>query len=465
MLTIGNLFEAGKKDRLKYGILSFVISFLLFAGFNYCNDQLFLYLLIGVPLLFVGMFSIQTMFALSVITIFIDHGVFYFSGAQVMFYLFSLSFILNKKLKLKDLYNPYVGYFLIFLLSVLPSYYNAIDYYQPFVKFLNMIIFFFMITILPYYMDSKKKILKALNLFVLMGLLNSIHVLYLAFNGGGRVFGFTGVVFCDLSCLAFIIVFYRLLTGENKLLNLFLSVLILGGHLSTQTRNSTISLIATTLIMFTLFLFYHNRFSLNLLRSSLRIMAVFAVIVVSILAIAVANPSTFDRVTKEKGGASDDKSERIESLSTIATRYFIWSTAWNAFKAHPYIGIGLYKFSYASKDYNTFDKELFEVYVEGLASHQTEIGLLAETGIVGCLGYLVFIFFIYKRLFRNIRKKYIDKYWNLHLLVFVLNIFIFFAMIMSDAYIISVAIAVWGFILALAIAVERNMQNESLTIC
>lgn len=448
-------------DKFTYGVLSLLITTLLSLGFIRSDNVFMIIASIAIPLIFIALFKTSLLLNASVMMIFIHYEILYFSLAEILLWLSIISIFLTKKIDIRDCFNNYTKYLLVFLVAILPSYYNAITTYQSFLKSMHLVTLLLMISILPYYFNNSKRINHVLNAFLIMGFSNAIHTLYEAITTGERVFGFTGIQFCDLSSFAFLITFYRLLIGEKKLLNIFLSLILLSAHFATQTRNSTLSLIATILIMFTLFIYFHQRFGFKFSNSVFKIVGVFAFIAFSVITIAVVNPSTFSRITQKRVSESGDQAEaQIQELSTVATRYFIWNTAWNAFKAHPYIGVGMYRFQYVSKDYFKYDKDLYERFVVNLTSHQTEIGLLAETGVLGLLGFLIFQFLTYLRLWTVLKNGWHKSTWNLHFLIIILNIYMFFAMVMSDAYIAYSSIVVWGLVLSLAIANENSIKRN-----
>jgi len=448
-------------DKFTYGLLSLLITILLSLGFVRSDNVFIIIASIAIPLIFITLFRTSLLLNASVMMIFIHYEIIYFSISEILLWLSIISFFLTKKIDIKDCFNNYTKYLLVFLVAILPSYYNAITTYQSFLKSMHLVTLLLMISILPNYFNNSKRINHVLNAFLIMGFCNAIHTLYEAITTGERVFGFTGVLFCDLSSFAFLIVFYRLLIGEKKILNSVLSLIFFSAHLATQTRNSTISLIATLLIMFALFINYHQRFGLRLSNSIIKIIGVFAFVIISIITVQIINPSTFNRITQNKVSESGDQTEaQVQELSTIATRFFIWNTAWNAFRDHPYIGVGMYRFQYVSKDYFKYDKALYERFVVNLTSHQTEIGLLAETGVLGLLGFLIFQFLTYLRLWKILKYSWYRDNWKMHFLIIILNIYMFFAMVMSDAYIAYSSIVVWGLVLALAIANENNIKRN-----
>ena len=81
---------------------------------------------------------------------------------------------------------------------------------------------------------------------------------------------------------------------------------------------------------------------------------------------------------------------------------FIWHTAINTFSRKPLIGIGLYSFKYTSKEYYTIPKPFFKQYVENRTPHVAYLEVLVESGIIGFLGFLIFLFSVHKLLFKSL---------------------------------------------------------------
>lgn len=83
-------------------------------------------------------------------------------------------------------------------------------------------------------------------------------------------------------------------------------------------------------------------------------------------------------------------------------RYAIWEGAFNMFKDHPLLGVGLgqYKDNYQKKYIlkKARNKKLTH-------AHNNLMQMLAENGIVGCVGFLTLVFYIFGRNISDFIKK------------------------------------------------------------
>ena len=100
------------------------------------------------------------------------------------------------------------------------------------------------------------------------------------------------------------------------------------------------------------------------------------------------------------------------SEDTVSTRLWTWGSAWNAFKEKPILGWGPENFSAAFDKY--FDSRHFvpgknsETWFD--RAHSVVFDYLAETGILGLLGYMsIFIVFYWEMWKTRVRKGAPDK--------------------------------------------------------
>lgn len=83
-------------------------------------------------------------------------------------------------------------------------------------------------------------------------------------------------------------------------------------------------------------------------------------------------------------------------------RYAIWESAFNMFKDHPLLGVGLgqYKENYQKKYILKKAK-----YKKLTHAHNNVMQMLAENGIVGCVGFLTLVFYIFSSNVRDFIKS------------------------------------------------------------
>ena len=83
-------------------------------------------------------------------------------------------------------------------------------------------------------------------------------------------------------------------------------------------------------------------------------------------------------------------------------RYAIWEGAYNMFKDHPVLGVGLgqYKDNYQKKYILKKARERRLTH-----AHNNIMQMLAENGLVGCVGFLTLVFYIFGSNVRDFIKK------------------------------------------------------------
>jgi O-antigen ligase len=170
------------------------------------------------------------------------------------------------------------------------------------------------------------------------------------------------------------------------------------------------------------------------------------------------NPKIENRaiqITKQSGYGIDQQGNVENSLGS---RILIWDTAIRAFEAHPVFGIGVYSFRYSSYQYSQLPKFLYRKFVENLSVHQTHLAVLAETGLIGFLGFAVFIFTLLKLSFRAVRIAR-DEFGRRHALVAAVGVvYCTASMVVTDAWLWGQQIVLLGLVVGSMLAV-RNIGN------
>ncbi|MGC9001062.1 O-antigen ligase family protein [Caldisericum sp.] len=97
--------------------------------------------------------------------------------------------------------------------------------------------------------------------------------------------------------------------------------------------------------------------------------------------------------------------QAFKGEGTVLVRAALWTLAWRLFLSHPFTGIGTGGFARFQEQYlASLGLTLPEEYI-GLSTHNTVLGILAETGIIGFIAYLVYVFVVFK-IFRLLIKLY-----------------------------------------------------------
>jgi len=185
-------------------------------------------------------------------------------------------------------------------------------------------------------------------------------------GGGGdpnlQAAGFVAAMFLDIGLLSV----YR--RGWTRLGLMGAFVLITVAFLATQSRGALISLGVACLAALILFPAQRRR------------LLGFAAVAVAIAAVAVSTtPGALTRITDLGGGTSG--------------RSDIWAAATQVFQQHPIVGVGLNNFPVVEPRFSLLHRNVTRAtYIaeDPYPVHNTYLQLLAETGVVGLLGFLAF---------------------------------------------------------------------------
>ncbi len=349
--------------------------------------------------------SFELTLAATVICLYVDFPLLYFSSAVLFSSFLAVSFIIHRRdIAWKEFANPMTVPILVYGLCIVPSFLNASQPGISLYRLWNVAAFLIVLYTSIAGLRNHAALRKLAALYLGLTCANGVIVIVQSLQGEGRPFGVPGIMYVDYSALGVCIAVAMIVVsrGRTRVYLWFLAGLMTVALILTQTRNTWISC-ATTLAILSAYVIAHPDLA-GLPRKKLVSAAVVAVFGISVLgAIAVSvNPRVEKRaleITPEGSVGSDQSDYKISSLMS---RYFIWDTALNAFLAHPYAGIGVYAFPYSSRYYSTLPEGLYDAYVEGTSPHQTQIAVLTETGIVGMVGYLVFIIAAVRVAFRTI---------------------------------------------------------------
>ena len=152
----------------------------------------------------------------------------------------------------------------------------------------------------------------------------------------------------------------------------------------------------------------------------------------------------------EEGGTSN----------SLVMRVLIWSTAYNAFVAHPIVGIGVYGFPSSSAQYYTFPKLLYDRYVKGLTPHVGYLAVATETGVVGLAGFLFFVIAGIRTVFRPLGE--LSGADRTHSLIFAwVFSYIVLSMFTTDAWLWGQGIVLVGIVLGLSLGAAKESTAKS----
>lgn len=419
-------------------------------------------LVFSIPLLLIFLFSYETTFILFIVSIFLSFTYYFFAIAEVFVIFVFVSLLLSYKFKRDELSNPLTVPFFIFLLSVLPSFINNKAIFQSSLLFYHMLAFFVLFTFIPLTIKSYDQIKKYLDIYLAMACLNGLHIVYLAITTGKRVFGFSGIMFVDLVGIGLAISFYSLLFNpKSRKIYGLVTFILFAALIFTQTRNSWIT--SGLVMIFILIDFIRKSPSLGFSRARVYMGSIFVVIIMVVLVLVLQqlNPGTFSRLSNSDSAKSTEQVyASITDINSFATRFFIWHTAFNAFLAHPVLGIGFYSFRFTSELYSTIDPLLYKLFVQDLPPHTTVLCIMAETGLVGVFGFTVFMMAVLRFIRGAQKKSKTSEQRFFSSIIFWMQIYIIVSMVMTDAWLWGNLMMLWGVILAFAISNSRFISGN-----
>lgn len=373
------------------------------------------------------------------------------------------SFLICYKFHPSEIKNDINKYFAIYLLSILPSYFFSGAVAYSILLSYHLFAFVVIYNIIAIYSDNYEKIHKILKLFVLMAVANAINIIYMAFVTGKRVFGFSGLMYVDIVCVAIIIVFVLLLYyNKDRFQNIICLIFLTIAVVLTQTRGVWVCVGLTIILIIINFVIKSKSLGYNRIKVIFASASLFLAVAIIIAAIYFIFPTAFSRLAAPTIKSNEELAGRITAINSFATRYFIWNTSFNAFKSHPIFGIGIYSFKFVSKMYSTIDPVLFKLFVEALVHHTMVLAVLTETGIVGGLGFLYFFINTIRYARRNVKKSRTREELSYSSIIFWIYIYMCFSFVTSDAWLWGTLIMVWSIINGLSISNYKILESREL---
>lgn len=416
------------------------------------------------PILMLASLNFNLIFMTLTVSLFVNYSFHFFAVSEILSLFVCISFILTHKFYFKELKNGILGFYFFFLLTTIPSYLNTSSFQRTFPLFFHQVAFFLLLLLVPVTITKYDEIKKYLNIYLLFAIINSVNVFFEQMATKQRSFGFAGVMYVDLVGIALVIsvlsVYYF---PKRRMLYSIISLILVIGLIYTQTRNSMLSTSFVLFLMMIHFTFQSSRLGYNRKKVILAIFSLVLGFVLLIFIINSVNPAIFSRLAQNKFKSTLDVANNITDISSFATRFFIWHTAWNAFLAHPFIGIGFYSFPSSSLQYFNLTPFLYYLFVENRTAHTTVLALLSEIGIVGFTGFIFFIVGIFKLLLTSLRSAHTKDELFYSTLFFWLQNYIIVSMIMTDAWLWGNLIILWAILLGFAVVNYRIVFSQNLT--
>lgn len=207
--------------------------------------------------------------------------------------------------------------------------------------------------------------------------LTSVYAVYQGLSGMSRANGFYGHPmtlggwFCIFLPLLLIEFFERKLLGKYYWLAGLAFCICSAGLVFNATRGAWL---AVTIVCTVLLLYYMFKSKRNL--------AVSIIFIALISTVLVNNPKFMHRL---------DTIDDFNKYQSNTERILIWQSAWNMFKDHPVLGVGLgqYTENYREKYVSPLAKEPHLTH-----AHNNFMQMLAENGVVGFAGFVIMFGYI-----------------------------------------------------------------------
>jgi len=422
----------------------------------------YLFLIVSIPILLLASFNIVVSSSLIIVSLFINFNFYYFSISEIFSVFLLVSFLITHKFKLSEINNRIITFLFIFLISVLPSYFNILNNIIAISLSAHLLFFFIVIAVFSLSIKYRKELKTYTMVFLSFALLNSFDVIFTAIFSGKRVFGFTGIMFVDYVGYGIIILFLILLnTNKTKYFYSILFLILSLALIFTQTRSIWIVVLT---VLFSIFI--HSLLRNNFYLVSIRKVIKYSFIVITVLVVLVFslkgyNEDVFKRLEVKKIEQTDDPNRFFLQINSFVTRYFIWSTAWNAFTSNPIIGIGFYSFPFNSHEYSDIEPILYDTYVKNLTPHETFLAVLTESGLIGLAGFLSFLFYTLIYAYRSVKISSDGEERNYSLVIFWLSIYTLLSMIVTDAWLWGHGLMLWSILIGTSIANRRLITSQN----
>lgn len=451
----------------RFNVSFSILIVVLLLGINLIAIQLLsfniIYVLTVLTVLFLCSFNVKLILLLTVLNIFVPYILQIHSSVIVSLFLLLSVVFKYSKFESEKSENPIMLPLIIFVFAAVISLVNSPFDLYVLMDFFNLIAFVLIVFSVPKIVYEEKEMLRLLLIFVLAVFFHSIVVIFNGLTFGGRTFGLLGVFYIDLAGLAFLYSVIFLLYAKRKIKYVYaiLSLTILIGLILTQTRNAWLSTAVGLSFLLIILLFNSKKFLINkriIIFSSI-VLFVTAAIFVSY----ITSSADIDVSRRLETKTNDVKlSENPASVgeNSLVSRLFIWHTAVNAFLKEPVIGIGMYSFKKTSSKYYTIPKPFFKQYVEYKTPHVSYLEIIVETGIVGFILFLFFLFSVHKTLYKIMRSRIHEKNVITTLVIFVSIIYITFSMLMTEAWVYGQYLVWFGIIIGLLVSKMQQVEHN-----
>lgn len=315
------------------------------------------------------------------------------AAGNIFLGILALCFFIQLYKKKINFNQDYKGYFIaigLFIISMLLSALFSGDIIYGLKRWADMWIWRFMpfvvvIFLLNNYFDAKKVMLTGFTGITL----TSVYAVYQGLSGISRANGFYGhpmtlggwlCIFLPLLLIEF---FERKLLGKYYWLAGLAFCICSAGLVFNATRGAWLAVAIVSAVLLIYYMFKNKR--------NLAVSIIFVALISTVL---VNNPKFMHRL---------DTIDDFDKYQSNTERILIWQSAWNMFKDHPILGVGLgqYTENYQQKYISPQAKEPKLGH-----AHNNFMQMLAENGIVGFACFVImFGYIIFKNLITWVKVK------------------------------------------------------------
>ncbi len=449
----------------KAALLLFINLFFLFV-IIISGAKTYLIVVLGfLPILFFCLHNFKILLLILPVLFFIKANLLIFSVSEIFVSFIVLSFFLtHTNIALSDFKIPMFKSFFLYLGILCLSIVKSANIVLATISINHYLLFLGLICVLYASAEDVHAIERTIWVYLSMLLINTIYVFSQVMDKPGRAFGFAGIMYVDYVSLGIIFSLVLIILSQTIWEKIFYSSLMFlytFGSILTQTRNTWISTLMTSVIVFLFIAIKREYFEIKkTLLKRLLVIFVFLIGMVTVVAVSF-NPKTFSRLTAAEQTIQGQITEEGQINNSFISRVLIWHTAYNAFIANPVFGIGAYSFPFSSQNYYTINKYLFKIYVENLTPHETFIAVAVETGIVGLIVFSAFYFLLFRHVFKNITKFTNKSDKRMSLLLGSGIIYCLISMISTDAWLWGHGIILLGVLIGFFFGLGRKSPLSS----